>query len=66
MVYEKSGELIRAARVHQVGQELDELGPELLLTLHVHVGEVAFAHLPQTNLTNVLFVLAYMIKLPGG
>ena len=45
VVDEQSRKLIRAAGVHQVGQELNELWPELLLALHVHIGEVALAHL---------------------
>ena len=59
VVDKKSGKLICAARVHQVGQELDELWPELFLALHVHIGEVALSHLSQCNLTNMLFILAF-------
>ena len=36
---------VGAARVHQVGEELDVARPELLLALHVHVGEVTLADL---------------------
>ena len=36
---------VRAARVHEVGEELDVARPELLLALHVHVGEVTLADL---------------------
>ena len=46
MVGQQPGEPVRAPGVHQVGQELDVLRPELLLVLHVHVGEVPLANLP--------------------
>ena len=36
---------VRAARVHEVGEELHVARPELLLALHVHVGEVTLADL---------------------
>ena len=36
---------VGAARVHEVGEELDVARPELLLALHVHVGEVTLADL---------------------
>ena len=40
------GKAVGAAGVHQVGEEVDELGPELILVLHVDVDEVLLAHLP--------------------
>ena len=46
VVGQELGEPVRAPGVHQVGQELDVLGSELLLVLHVHVGEVPLADLP--------------------
>ena len=36
---------VGTARVHEVGEELDVARPELLLALHVHVGEVTLADL---------------------
>ena len=36
---------VGAARVHEVGEELHVARPELLLALHVHVGEVTLADL---------------------
>ena len=46
VVGQQLGEPVRAPGVHQVRQELDVLGSELLLVLHVHVGEVPLADLP--------------------
>ena len=45
VVGEDPGEPVRAPRVHQVCEELDISGSELLLVLHVDVGEVLLADL---------------------
>merc|ERR1719393_667992 len=45
MVGQDLGESVGASGVHQVSQELNVLGTELLLVLHVHIGEVSLAHL---------------------
>jgi len=39
-------ETIGAAGVHEVGEEIDVLGPELILVLEVHVDEVPLTDLP--------------------
>ena len=45
MVAQQLGEPVSAPGVHQVGQELDISGSELLLALHVDIGEVTLANL---------------------
>ena len=45
VVAQQLGEPVSAPGVHQVSQELDISGSELLLTLHVHISEVTLADL---------------------
>ena len=45
MVGQDLGKSVGASGVHKVSQELNVLGTELLLVLHVHIGEVSLADL---------------------
>ena len=52
---------VGAARVHEVGEELDVARPELLLALHVHVGEVTLADLRSVTCYVSRVTCVYMI-----
>ena len=41
------GESVSAASVHEVSEEFNISGSELLLTLHVNIGEISLANLGQ-------------------